>query len=184
MHIAAQAGQLASVKLLIAKGADLNATTGRDVTAPPAAGAPPKRGGGAGQTPLMLAARGGHPDVMRALIEAGANTKLKAADGSTLLLSASASARIETVKYAYTLDQDVKAVTTEGQTVLHLAVLGFSAGAAQVVQFLADKGAALDLPDSAGDTPLDIAIADGARADSVMLLTKLIKSAGMEPRKH
>ena len=54
------------------------------------------RGGGGGffrgpsgeQTPLMLAARANQLEVMKALVEAGADPKLSAQDGSTLLMAA------------------------------------------------------------------------------------------------
>src|SRR5205085_1048278 len=139
---------------LLAHGSDVNAkTTGAGGGRRGGGGG--RGGGGEGQTPLLLAARAGQVRVMRALVKAGADTKVKASDGTTLLLAASASSRLDAIQYAYELDPDVKARTSGGQSVLHLAITNF-AGAAAAVQFLADKGADLDTPDSKGMTPLDV----------------------------
>ena len=108
LHLAAQAGDLSLVGALVAKGADLNARTPR--TTAPAGGGGGGGGGGFGrapageQTPLMVAARADHEDVMRALIAAGANPALKAQDESNLLMAAAAGARLTTFKYAYEID--------------------------------------------------------------------------------
>jgi ankyrin repeat protein len=186
LHTAAQLGDLAVVKRLIEKGADVNAKT----NSTQAAGG---RGGGGGfrrvlageQTPLMFAARGNHLEVMNALVNAGADPKLKAQDGSTLLIAAAASGHVEVVKYAYELSPDVKAITATKGTPMHAAVSGTlqissPAEICKVVQFLADKGADLDALDANGRTP--VSIADTIPIDAVVdLLTKLITASGAEP---
>ena len=70
----------------------------------------------------MLAARANQVEAMRALIAGGADPKLKAQDGSTLLMAAAGSGHLEAVKFAYEYDPDVKAVTDTGTTVMHSAV--------------------------------------------------------------
>jgi uncharacterized protein len=170
LHSAAQLGDLDMATALIAKGADVNAKTER-----PQGG----RGGGRGpageQTPVMLAARGNHVDVMHALIAAGADPKLKAQDGTTLLMAAAGSGHIEAVQYAYELVPDVAAVTTSKQTVIHTALVGTLQNSTPedicaVIQFLAEKGADLTAADATGKTALTLAIPiDGAAA----LITKL-----------
>jgi uncharacterized protein len=160
LHVAAQAGSLELVKTLLAKGANPNARTN------PAA--PAGRGGGGGgfrafagqQTPLLLAAKSNHVDVMRALIEAGADTKVKADDGATLLLSAAASGRTAAAKYAFEFDKDVKAVDSAKRTAMHEVVSG-GGGATQpemteLVQYLADIGVPLDEKDGRGRTAIEI----------------------------
>jgi ankyrin repeat protein len=185
LHVAAQAGDLDIVKLLLAKRANANL---KNAKAPSGGN---RTGGGffrpvGEQTPLLLAARANHEDVMRALVAAGADPKLKAQDGTTLLMSAASSGHIETVRYAYELDPDVKAVTDTGRTVMHASVFGSMLISTQpevckVVQFLADKGADLDPSDSTGRTP--IMIADLLPIDkAVDLLTKLIKESGNVPK--
>ncbi len=188
LHIAAQAGDVELVSKLVAKGANVNAKTNQTQ----AAGG---RGGGGGgffrgpsgeQTPLMLAARANHPDVMKALVAAGADPKLRAQDGATLLMAAANSGHVETVEYAWSLDQDsIKAVNDTKQAVMHAAVTGSMQVSTQpeicrVVQFLADKGAEVDPVDTNGRTP--IMIADVLPIDkAVELMTKLIKASGAEP---
>ena len=110
------------VKKLLAKGADPNARTAKAAAADAAAEADSSASSGE-QTPLMLAARANQLEVMRALIAGGADPKLKAQDGSTLLMAAAGSGHVEVVKYAYEFDQDVKAVTN-GSTVMHASVTG------------------------------------------------------------
>jgi len=185
LHIAAENGNLDLVKLFLEKKLDANARTGTPVyAAPNAASQNITRPPGAAQTPLLLAAKGGYIQVMRTLIEAGADPTAEASDGTTLLLAAASGAKLEAVKYAYTLDRNVKAQTDYHRTVLHLALQGFNPTAAPVVEFLAGVGAELDTPDDGGDTPWDIAHLCSAREDSTKVLAKLFDAAGRQPRKH
>jgi len=134
----------------------------------------------------LLAARANQPEVMQALIAGGADPRLKAQDGSTLLMAAAGSGHLAVVQYAYQFDQDVKAVNTTGATVLHAAV-SFTASRAtqqqicEVIEFLAGKGAPLDEKDRRGRTPLEIA--DVLPIDkAVELLTHLIEASGAKPK--
>ena len=55
---------------------------------------------------------------------------------------------------------DVNAVNKNGQTAIHAAVTNFTGTVPKinaVIQFLADKGARVDVKDARGTTPLDIA---------------------------
>jgi ankyrin repeat protein len=184
LHLAAQQGNLSLVNALLARKADPNARTN---TAPPI----PAKVNGDGprpapgeQTPLMLAARRDHEDVMRVLVAAGADPTLRAQDGSNLLMMAAVGARLHTVKYAYELDPHVDVLTASKATVMHAAVaLGnrTQAEVVEIVQFLADHGAALDEMDSAGQTPLSLA--DYLPVDlAVDLLTKMITERGGKPK--
>jgi ankyrin repeat protein len=186
LHLAAQAGDMNLVRALIAKRADPNARTPKS-SAPAGArgGGGFGRGGMAGeQTPLMMAARGDHEDVMRALVAAGADPGLRAQDGSSVLMAAAAGARLKTFTYAYEIDPSVDVVTTTGNTPMHVAVSTngrTQPEVCEVIQFLADHRAALDELNGAGRTP--IAIADGQPVDlAVDLLTKLITERGLKPR--
>ncbi len=161
LHAAAQAGSVELVKRMLAKGADPNARTAK--TPPPAAGASPGffRQTPGELTPLHLAAKGNHEAVMRALIAAGADPKLKGQDGTTLLISAAGSGRLGVVKYAWELDPDIDAVTKTGSTAVHAAVFAFQASSevdvVEVVKFLAAHGADVDVKDARGRTPIAIA---------------------------
>ena len=99
LHLASQEGDLRLVRALLAKGVDPNARTPKS-TAPAGArgGGGGGRGGVAGeQTPLMLAARADHDEVMRALVAAGADPSLRAQDGASLLMAAASGARLQDV---------------------------------------------------------------------------------------
>ena len=62
---------------------------------------------------------------MRALVAGGADPKLKAQDGSTLLMAAAGSGHLAIVKYAYELDPDVKAVNDDRTApLMHASVTG------------------------------------------------------------
>ena len=186
LHLAAQAGDMNLVRALLAKRADPNARTPKSM-APVGArgGGGLGRGGMAGeQTPLMMAARGDHEEVMRALVAAGANPALRAQDGASVLMAAAAGARLKTFTYAYEIDPNVDVVTTTGNTPMHVAV-GLNdrtqPEVCEVIQFLADHGATLDELNGAGRTP--IAIADGLPVDlAVDLLTRLITERGGKPK--
>jgi uncharacterized protein len=186
MHVAAQVGDLALVKKLLEKGADPNVRTPRSML-------PAGRGGGGGfrgapsgeQTPLMLAARGDHEEIMRTLVAGGADPKLRAQDGANLLMAAAGGARLRAFKYAYELDSDVDVVTANTQnSIMHIAVNmngRTQPEVVEVMQFLADHGAKLDEMNAAGRTP--IATADGLPVDlAVDLLTKLITESGATPK--
>jgi ankyrin repeat protein len=185
LHTAAQLGDLETVKKLLAKGADANARTKK-------AG---NRGAGGffrpvgEQTALMLAARGDYEEIMSALIAGGADPIMTAQDGSTFLMAATGSGHVGAVKFAWQYDQNVKAVTSSGATLMHASVTGTAQGATQeaqervceVIRFLAEKGAPLDEKNAEGRTPIDIA--DVLPIDkAVDLLTALIIKSGSTPK--
>jgi uncharacterized protein len=103
LHIAARSGDVASLKLLLAAGADPQAvTTTLNAGATPlhlaarsgctacigtllAAGAAPNARTGAGWTPLHVAARFAGAEVLNALLAAGANPASRTAEGRTAL---------------------------------------------------------------------------------------------------
>jgi len=189
LHVAAQAGAVDLVKKLLAKGAALNART----SPAPRVSADSNDKNlvlfsfSGEQTPLLLAAKYNRVDVMRVLIDAGADTKLKSQDGTTLLLAAAGSGHLEAARYAYQFDQDVKAVDDEGDTAMHAAVSGSWQMATQpeiteLVQFLADKDVPLDELDRKGRTPIDIG--DHAPLDQpIQLITDIIVSRGGKPHR-
>ena len=182
LHTAAQLGDVSLAEKLLAKGADPNAKTAAS------------RGGRAGgfrrgpageSTPLLMAANAGNLEVMKVLVAGGADPKIRAQDGSSLLMNATASAKLPIVEYAYSLDDDVTVVTESGATLMHQSVTGTQNRATQdeiceVISFLASKGAALDLKDGRGRTPIqqaDVIPIDKAGA----LLYRLILASGETP---
>jgi ankyrin repeat protein len=179
LHVAAGAGALDLVKKLLAKGANMNAKT----DPAQAMGFRPVAGE---QTPLLLAARSNRVEVMRALIEAGADTKLKGQDDAGLLLAASASGHVAAAKYAFEFDKDVKAVDNRGRTAMHECVSNPGSGATQedrveLVQFLADIGVLLDEKDARGRTPIETG--DPIPLDQpIQRMADIIVSRGATPK--
>ncbi len=151
------------------------------------------RGGGGGGravaggslTPLMVAARANQLDVMKMLVAAGADPKIRADNGTSTLMYG-ASAKLATVtKYAYEIDPNVDVVNQSGQTPIHASISGgvqrTQDEVVEVIQFLADKGAKLDEIDAAGRTAMTIADI-GPIDKAVELLTALILKSGTTPK--
>lgn len=116
-----------------------------------------------GATPFFLAAVAGDADSMRVLADHGANPMITNGGNVTpLMVAASGGARederneeqekqaFEAVKLAVQLGNDVNAASMLGQTAMHAAA---GAGSDEMVQFLFDKGAKLDVRDRAGQSP-------------------------------
>ncbi len=186
LHTAAQLGAVELIEKVLAKGANVNARTNKSTFG--------GRGGGGGgrgapsgeQTALMMAAKAHQPDAMKALVKGGADPKLKSQDGSTLLMFAAGSANVDTVRYAYELDPDTKAVNDQKSTVMHAAVTGMGGvpqpEISKVVEFLASKGAPLNDKDARGRTPFDLC--EPLPLDQVqVVLARLIEAAGGVPPK-
>src|SRR5437867_6280767 len=123
-----------------------------------------------GATPFLLAARTADVQLMRLLLELGADPLLPNEDGTTPLLAAAGVGTnspleepgtepevMEAVKLVLELGGDINTVDKNGDTVMH--------GAAHkhvpaVIRFLAEKGAKIQVwnqPNKAGQTPLKVA---------------------------
>jgi ankyrin repeat protein len=149
------------MKALLAHGANPNA---RLTKAPRTGGTAGKAAIGA--TPFLLAAAGPDPAAMRVLYEGGADAKVVTEGKLTPLIVAAGVARgqdfteeekklaLEVVRILVDLGADVNAVNEDGLTAMHGAATN---GADAVVQFLADRGAKLDVKDKYQQTPLSIA---------------------------
>ncbi len=125
-----------------------------------------------GTTPILRAAKAGDVVVVSMLLEKGANPNLVTRNGINPLMAAAGlgtnesrmrSGRKKTEKEAHrhSLDLclkagvDVNAIDSKGQTALHGAA---QKGWDQVVQYLADHDARLDVKDKKGLTPVDAAM--------------------------
>jgi ankyrin repeat protein len=150
-----------------------------------------------GATPLLRAAKAGDAEVIQVLLDKGADPKLATKVGMTPIMAAAGLGTKEedttgrkkteaeamaSIKLCLDAGADVNAVNNQGDTALHGAA---QKGSDQVVQFLADHGAKLDIKDKRGRTPLDAANGlmgnggfDGSRRDvhesTVALLRKLM----------
>ena len=117
-----------------------------------------------GQTPFLTAALSGDVTVMRLLLEHGADPKIPTFQGTTALMAAAGvnwvfyqtydegpKALLEAVQLCYELGMDVNAVNSMGLTALHGAA---NRGSDDIIRFLVEKGAKLDVKDKEGRTPL------------------------------
>jgi uncharacterized protein len=152
------------VRKLVAKGADVNARA----TKPPQMGLTTLNSIGA--TPFLLAARTADFELMRLLVDLGADPRLPNEDNTTPLMVAAGVGTqnpgedpgtepevLEAVKIALELGNDLNAVDNNGETAMHGAALKH---APSVVRYLAERGARMDVwnrPDKRGWTPLKIA---------------------------
>jgi ankyrin repeat protein len=159
-----RADKLALIKALLVHGANVNA---RLKKAPPQSSRTLARyelmkGG----TPFYLAAMSGDTEVMRVLLEAGADPRLTANDGTTPLLVAAGLAHeehrsripdrdfLEAVQFLLDHGADVKETNEDGWTPLHVAAF---TGRPTVAQYLVEHGADLNAKTKFGQTSLGIA---------------------------
>jgi ankyrin repeat protein len=117
-----------------------------------------------GQTPFLTAALAGDLPVMRLLLAHGADPHIPTFAGTTALMAAAGvnwvfdqtydegpAALLDAVKLCFELGMDVNAVNSMGLTALHGAA---NRGSDDIIRFLVEKGARLDVKDNEGRTPL------------------------------
>jgi ankyrin repeat protein len=103
---------------------------------------------------LLLAAQSGSLPAMQTLIEAGADPKAKAGDGLTLSLAAARGGNLEALKFAVEKDPDIHVLAQEGRSIMHMVVENrTSTEYEEVITYLADKGAALNVVDQRRVSP-------------------------------
>jgi ankyrin repeat protein len=161
------------IKMLLARGADPNAKLTKLIPARAVLDFPDVMMG-EGATPFLRAAKSADIPVMQLLLDKGADPKVVTKAGVTALMVAAGMGhqktvrgggepRIESMKICLDKGVDVNAVTDKTlNTALHAAA---GQGTDDIVQFLADHGAKLDLKDNKGRTPMDVAL--GLKADTV-----------------
>lgn len=122
LHWAAYTGQTAIAELLLARGADVRATT---------------RLGSL--TPLMMAAKNGHAEIVARLLDAGADAGAPNANGTTPLMLAAAAGKADAVTLLLDRGADVNAKdAAHGQTALIFAA---ASGRLDAVRALVARGA-------------------------------------------
>ena len=117
-----------------------------------------------GQTPFLTASLAGDLTVMRLLLEYGADPYIPTFGGTTALMAAAGinwvvdqtydegpQALLEAVRLCWELGMDVNAVNSMGLTAVHGAA---NRGSDDIIRFLVEKGARLDVKDNEDRTPL------------------------------
>ena len=149
-------------RILIEHGADLNARQTKE----------PRDGNRnmlkrVGATPFLLAAKVADVEMMRLLVDMGADPNLTTDNGATPMMAAAGvgiwkigenpgtnEEALEAVTLTWELGNDVNTADANGNTALHGAV---HRGADEIVRLLHDKGANLDAVNETGWTALSIA---------------------------
>ncbi|HVV46493.1 MAG TPA: ankyrin repeat domain-containing protein, partial [Bryobacteraceae bacterium] len=184
------------IKSLIDHHANVNAQLTAVSIIKKAAQDSPDRTLAAGATAFMRAARSGDVEVMRLLLDHGADPKLANKDGVTALMVAAGAGytdanrgtepeALEAVKLCRELGLDVNGVTDKGETAMHGAA---RRGANTIIQYLADNGGKINAANKQGLTPLDLAMGKGGGAagrqppkeKTVALIEKLGGTPGVE----
>jgi ankyrin repeat protein len=169
------------VKLLLTRGADPNLAYWKKI--------PPRQAQGdiavpLGATPLYRAVKSMDLPAIRLLVEKGADPSMGITDNSTpLMLASGLGARprggeedvvekagradpLDAIKLFVESGADVNDVNDTGNTALHYAA---QTGSTRIVEFLASKGAKLDVQNYQGKTPLDL-----AKGTTAALIRKLM----------
>lgn len=118
-----------------------------------------------GQTSFLRAAYSGDVATMKLLVEHGADANIATFNGTTPLMVAAGvnwtvsqtfdegpEQLLEAVKYAYSLGNDVNAQNTLGFAAIHGAA---NRGSDNIIRWLAENGAQLDIADKVGRTAID-----------------------------
>ena len=162
LHAAVLANQSQLVELMLLEGADPNSLTGEskitwryEVNFTSAPYVVYKK------SPILLAAEAGSFEIMRLLVEAGADPDFSTEDGSSLLLAAARS-NPECLTYALELQTNANLSNNNGQTALHLLLeIGTDSSLTkgqivEMLQILAASGANPDIKNNQGKSPTDL----------------------------
>nr|GAT54196.1 predicted protein [Mycena chlorophos] len=148
LHVAASAGNVDIVQLLLNKGIDHSPLNNNE------------------QTPLYCAADHGHAAVVQLLLNAGAEHSWEDERNSTPLHAAANGGHIEVVELLLSISQSCNRRTNSGYTPLHQAARG---GYSKIVKVLLDNGANPHQIDADSETPMHAA-ASGNHSQVVKIL--------------
>jgi ankyrin repeat protein len=182
LHAAVLLGDAALVQALLAKGADPNTPLAAGTPVRKYGVDYALSAAWIGSTPYWLASKFAEPEIMRLLARSGADTRRAIPDGTTPLMATltgsiglgdrrerfqteaqtavaaplEVEATVKAATAAIELGSDLNATTKAGDTALHLAA---TRGVNAVIKVLAEAGAALEIKNQKGQTPLAAAAA-------------------------
>ncbi len=147
-----------------------------------------------GWTPLMAAASAARPDLVRLLLEAGANAGAKTRDGATALAHACALQSVEGVKALLTAGADEKVLSEYGRN-LYFSVLTVGGitealpingvpARVVLIKMLHDRGVDVNQADDHGETPfITLVQMSGAYSsgEEVLAIARCLVELGANP---
>ncbi|KAI1116342.1 ankyrin repeat-containing domain protein [Nemania sp. NC0429] len=145
---AAEKGNGGGIKLLLARGADIEGRSGN------------------GQTALSWAASYGQVGTVRMLLERGANTECRSSNGQTPLSWAATYGHRLCAQALLDAGADIEALSSSGQSPLSWAAMY---GRTDMVEFLLNRGAYIDQQSINGQTPYLWALEKGHDATADLL---------------
>jgi ankyrin repeat protein len=181
-------GSVPAIRTLLAHGADPNAALKTRILKRVYNAGDARLGEGA--TPFMRAARGADVQVMKILLEGGADPKAAQTNGNSPLMLAvvadlrrgapeigGVDERIDAMTLCLDAGIGVNAANTAGDTAAHVAAT--ARAASPVLMFLSQHGAEFGVKNKAGRTPLDAALRGrDASPETIALLRKLGPAEG------
>jgi len=182
--VASKEGNIEIVKLLLDKGANVNAKDKRDGTALMIAcvkgyqtivellldnkGADVNAKNNKGDNALMFTSMTGYQTIVELLLDKGADVNVTNQAGETALIAASKEGNIEIVKLLLNRYANVDAKDKDGLTALMFASM---TGYQTIVELLLDKGADVNAKNNKGDNALMIARKNGNETIEKILIS-------------
>ena len=154
LMVAARSGHADIARILIEKGATIDATVDADATA------------------LGMASSRGHAEVVAVLLEGGATVDLRLKDDRTALFWAAEAGAEDVVALLLDHGADIESEDMRGWTPLHAAA---STGKIETVRLLLDRGASAEARTADGASAMDVA---GREAHSEVVA--LLRSRGAD----
>lgn len=166
LHKAASNGQIEICKLLIEKGADIQAINNSQETPLHFAsynghlgvakllinkGVDIKQQGRQGGSNLHMAAWGGHPEMIKFFIEKGINANIQDSNSDTPIIWAIFNKKINAMDELIKHGADLYPPIRIGRSILHLAAAN---GNKEVIEYLLNKGINIDVKSDYSNTPL------------------------------